>query len=186
MSWGVNDSPCQRGPATPRIGDTGSCMDFLNLKRPNHDFKGQIWQKISHGCNEVSLLDYIKVWEKGLIKSILLTPRYHQWRSRFLIINISMNSKSKSESRESLYSAKDLCRPDLCKKNRKNRFIAMSLLTFTYSGSGRPISSPTKGKISCFEELSRRPGSVYRNNLSLIWTIFCKRDKARKWMIARE
>ncbi len=29
-------------------------------------------------------------------------------------------------------------------------------------------------------------GSVYRNNLSLIWTVFSKRDKAHNWMIARD
>jgi hypothetical protein len=28
--------------------------------------------------------------------------------------------------------------------------------------------------------------SIYRKNLSLIWSVFCKRDKAYNWMIARD
>ncbi len=34
-------------------------------------------------------------------------------------------------------------------------------------------------------KLSQSPGSIFRNNLSLIWTVFCKRDKVCNWMIAR-
>jgi hypothetical protein len=67
-----------------------SSIDFLNLKRLNHAFKGLIWQKRSR-LNAIT-----------------------DAKSLFSITNISANSKSKSERKSSI---RDLCRTDLCKKS---------------------------------------------------------------------
>ncbi len=88
---------------TPRIGESGSrylkkSVDFLNLKRLNHACKGPIWQKISHGCNVLSLLVYLKVWKKGYST----TPWLTNAGSHFSITNISTISKPKSEQLEVL------------------------------------------------------------------------------------
>jgi hypothetical protein len=66
--------------STPRLGESGSrydesgsrysnffkfCVDFNNFKRLDHALKGPIWQKISQGCNVLSLLIYLKGLKKG-------------------------------------------------------------------------------------------------------------------------
>jgi hypothetical protein len=52
----------------------------------------RIWQKISHGCNRLSLFVYVKVLKKGLLKEIWSTPRLTEAGSQFLNLNISANS----------------------------------------------------------------------------------------------
>jgi hypothetical protein len=47
-------------------------IEFPNFKWLNQPFKRSIWQKISHGCNVLSPLIYLKVWKKIVSIGILV------------------------------------------------------------------------------------------------------------------
>jgi hypothetical protein len=76
---------------------------------------GQITQKISQRCNELSLLVYLKVWKEGLLKAILLIPRLTDAGNSFSITNISANSKPKSKR------LKKLCKEPLLHRFMKKK-----------------------------------------------------------------
>ncbi len=120
---------------TPRIGELGrrrlrvpvrrgvairqnfkSCSDFLNLKRLNHAFTGPLCQKISQGCNELSLLVYLEIWREDFLKAVLSKPQYH----RGVIFRLRISPLIRSQNRTgSKGSVRDQCRTDLCKKKSK-------------------------------------------------------------------
>ncbi len=114
---GVTNSPTQRvgESSTPWLGESGSrhgesgsrysnflkfSIDFPDFKRLNQPIKRSIWQKRSQRCDVLLPLIYLKVWKIFYLKAFLSTPRLCESGSRFLITNISANTKPKSERLE--------------------------------------------------------------------------------------